>query len=221
MPLDGPVVCLVTDRRQLPDQSSFGAVRRQLLDVIREAAAAGVDLVQVRENDLETVQLVDLVGAVVAVARGGSTRVVVNDRVDVALTCGADGVHLRADSFTPRAVRAMVPESFLVGRSVHDLDEAREHGAHADYLVAGTVFPTISKPTATRWLGADGLHAIVQAVRVPVLAIGGVGPERVEEVARTGAAGFAAIRLFLARDGSLAETIQSVHRRFDSARAAF
>src|SRR6478609_510129 len=106
MPLDGPVVCLVTDRRQLPDQSSFGAVRRQLLDVIREAAAAGVDLVQVRENDLETVQLV---GAVVAVARGGSTRVVVNDRVDVALTCGADGVHLRADSFTPRAVRAMVP----------------------------------------------------------------------------------------------------------------
>src|SRR3954454_20943973 len=125
MRLDGPIICLVTDRRGLPDQSSFKAARRQLMDVVREAIAAGVDLVQVRENDLETVQLADLVGNVVALARGASTRVVVNDRLDVALTCGADGVHLRADSFTPRAVRAMVPDRFLVGRSVHHLDEAR------------------------------------------------------------------------------------------------
>ena len=222
MRLDAPIVCLVTDRRRLlADGGSFETVRQRLADVARDAVRAGVDLIQVREYELETAQLVDLVSEIVEIAHGASTRVVVNDRLDVALACGADGVHLRADSFAPRVVRPMGPDRFLVGRSVHHVDEAREHAAAVDYFVAGTVFPTASKPSATRWLGVSGLEAIVRAVRVPVLAIGGIAVERVAQVAAAGAAGIAAIGLFLPGVGSLAETVDAVRRQFDSARAAF
>jgi thiamine-phosphate pyrophosphorylase len=222
MRLDGPIVCLVTDRRQLAaDSGSFETVRHRLADVARDAVRAGVDLIQVREHGLETAQLVDLVSQVVEIAHGASTRVVVNDRLDVALVCGADGVHLRADSFAPRVVRPIVPPRFLIGRSVHHVDEAREHAASVDYLVAGTVFPTASKPQATPWLGISGLEQIVRAVRVPVLAIGGIAVDRVAQIAAAGAAGIAAIGLFLPGGRPMADAVDSVRAEFDSARAAF
>jgi len=91
--------CLVTDRRRLcPDADSFAAARACLVEQARRAAAAGVDLIQIRERDLESAALAALVAEVVAVTRESSTRVVVNDRIDVALAAGADGVHLRGDS---------------------------------------------------------------------------------------------------------------------------
>src|ERR1700686_451262 len=121
MRLDAPIVCLVTDRRRLlPGGGSFETVRLRLADVAREAVRAGGDLIQVREDELDTAQLVDLVRAVVEIAHGASTRVVVNDRLDVALACGADGVHLRSDSIPAQAAGALAPAGFLVGRSVHD-----------------------------------------------------------------------------------------------------
>jgi thiamine-phosphate diphosphorylase len=219
---DGPIVCLVTDRRRLLDDSgSFEPVRQRLVQVARDAVHAGVDLIQVREHQLETAQLVDLVREILEIADGTSTRVVVNDRLDVALACGADGVHLRGDSFPPDVVRPMVPEGFLVGRSVHHVDEAREHAAAVDYFVAGTVFSTDSKPSTTQWLGVSGLEAIVRAVRVPVLAIGGIAVDSVAQVAAAGAAGIAAIGLFLPGVVPLARTVDAVRLEFDSARAAF
>ncbi|MEP7309913.1 MAG: thiamine phosphate synthase [Acidobacteriota bacterium] len=222
MRLDGPTICLVTDRRRLLGaDASFEAVRRGLADMARDAVRAGVDLIQVREFGLETAQLVDLVQVIVEIAHAASTRVVVNDRLDVALACGADGVHLRADSPAPRLVRRIVPDRFLVGRSVHQLEEAREHAAAADYLVAGTVFPTSSKPSTAACLGAGGLEAIVRAVRVPVLAIGGIALDRVAAVAAAGAAGIAAIGLFLPGGPPIGETVESVRRQFDSVTAAF
>jgi thiamine-phosphate diphosphorylase len=222
MHLDAPIVCLVTDRRRLlAADDRFETMRRLLGEVARDAVRAGVDLIQVREPGLETAQLVDLVDEIVAMARGTSTRVVVNDRLDVALACGANGVHLRSDSFAPRVVRRMVPDRFLIGRSVHDVNEALEHAASADYLMAGTVFPSASKPSATHWLGVDGLAAIVRAVRVPVVAIGGIAVERVAQVAAAGAAGMAGIGLFLPCSGRLSETVDSVRLEFDSAWAAF
>ena len=121
---------------------------------------------------------------------------VVNDRVDVALACGADGVHLRHDSVRADAVRTIAPAGFLVGRSVHSLAEAEGAGP-VDYLIAGTVFPTPSKPAASPILGLDGLADVVQAVAVPVLAIGGITRERLDEVAAIGAAGAAGIGLFI------------------------
>jgi thiamine-phosphate diphosphorylase len=122
--------------------------------------------------------------------------VVVNDRVDVALACGADGVHLRHDSVRVQAVRTIAPHGFLVGRSVHGPAEAEGAGP-VDYLIAGTVFPTPSKPAATPTLGLDGLAEVVRTVPIPVLAIGGITRDRLDEVATTGAAGVAGIGLFI------------------------
>src|SRR5205814_1224408 len=107
------------------------------------AVASAVDLIQVRERDLNAADLAALVSAVVKVSRGSGTRVLVNDRVDVALATGADGVHLRSDSVPADAVRRLVSAGFLIGRSVHRVDEAVAAGA-VDYLIAGAVFPTRS-----------------------------------------------------------------------------
>jgi thiamine-phosphate diphosphorylase len=191
------VFCLVTDRHRLcPGAVAFEVARQRLVEHARWAIRSNVDLIQIRERDLEATDLASLVGDLVRLSRGSGTRVVVNDRADIALACGADGAHLRHDSVPAERLRAIVPEGFLIGRSVHKLVEAEGAGP-VDYLIAGTVFPTPSKPDPNPLLGLDGLAAIVQAVAVPVLAIGGIGRDQLDEVAATGAAGVAGIRLFI------------------------
>jgi thiamine-phosphate pyrophosphorylase len=218
---DRALLCLVTDRHRLCGADEpFEESRRRLLSLIDEAVSAGVDLVQVRERGLEAAQLADLVRAAMDVARRGATKVIVNDRLDVALACGADGVHLGSASFLPEDVRRVTPHKFLIGRSVHAVDEARRHAPFVDYVIAGTVFPTSSKPSETCWLGIAGLEAIVAAVRAPVLAIGGMTAGRVAEVASSGVAGIAAIGLFLPGAVPLASTVGSVRMGFDSAWSA-
>ena len=186
-------------------------------DQARDAVASSVELIHIRERDLEGRPLAALVREVLRITRGTSTRVVVNDRLDVALACAADGVHLRGDSMPPRRVRTMTPAGFLIGRSVHDVDEARRASSDVDYLIAGTVFETGSKPTTRPLLGAAGLAAIVEAVDVPVLAIGGIALDRLTTVARTGAAGVAAISLFAAGGDAFGAAVAEARRRFDSA----
>jgi thiamine-phosphate diphosphorylase len=189
--------CVVTDRRRLcGTDAAMSVVRRALVEIVERARADGVELVQVRERDLDARDLATLVADLVAVTRGSRTRVLVNDRLDVALIGGADGVHLRADSMAIADARRIAPASFLVGRSIHSADEARV-AVDADYLIAGTVFPTASKPAGHTVLGLDGLAAIVRAASVPVLGIGGITPDRVQAVLSTGAAGYAAIGLFI------------------------
>jgi thiamine-phosphate diphosphorylase len=184
------MICLVTDRR-----------RADPVQQARWAAEAGIDLIQVRERDLEAAALAALVTDVLTVTRGTRTRIVVNDRLDVALACGAGGVHLRGDSVPVSAARRLARAGFLVGRSVHRLDEL-ERAAGADYLIAGTVFPTASKAAGVaqpQLLGIEGLAALARAAPVPVLAIGGITDDRIDEITAAGAAGFAAIGLFAER----------------------
>jgi thiamine-phosphate pyrophosphorylase len=191
------MLCLVTDRRRLrPESAPFDEARQRLVEQTRWAVTAGVDLIQVRERDLDAARLAALVSELVQVSRGSGTRIVINDRVDVALACGADGVHLRHDSPPAEAVRHIAPSGFLVGRSVQSVAEAVAAGP-VDYLIAGTVFPTPSKPVEAATLGLDGLAEIVQAVAVPVLAIGGITREHLDEVAAIGGAGVAGIGLFI------------------------
>jgi thiamine-phosphate pyrophosphorylase len=158
-------------------------------------------MLQIRERDLETSALVRLVSASVEMARGTGTRVVVNDRLDVALACGASGVHLPASSLPPAAVRSIAPKGFIVGRSVHSTSEAAAVAADVDYIIAGTVWSTVSKPAGADFIGPAGLAKIVRASAVPVLAIGGVTLERLSQVHETGAAGAAAIGMFMGGDG--------------------
>ena len=192
------MICLVTDRRRLAGAGAVPAAARAcLVDQARRAAAAGVDLIQVRERDLDARDLAALVTALLAATRGTATRIIVNDRLDVALACGAAGVHLRGDSIPIADARQLAPAGFLVGRSVHRVEEAIA-AAGADYLIAGTVFATASKPADAPLLGIAGLRAMVAAVSRPILAIGGVDEQRAGEVAAAGASGFAAIGLFMA-----------------------
>jgi thiamine-phosphate pyrophosphorylase len=193
------MLCLVTDRRLRP-----------VVEQCSEAVQAGVDLIQIRERDLEGRPLAALVAELVRLTRGTATRVVVNDRLDVALACGADGVHLRGDSMPPEAARSIAPAGFLIGRSVRAEENAKAAAAAADYLVAGTVFPTPSKAGLTEWLGVDGLARICRSVPVPVLAIGGVTVERLPVIAAAGAAGIAAIGLFANAHKSLADVVVDV-----------
>ena len=217
--LPRPLICLVTDRRRL------GAPEGRDLDLLRAqieiAAHAGVDMIQLRERDLPTRVLEDLVRTVMPLLDGTGSRLIVNARLDVALTCGAAGVHLRHDSFPSDRARSMANPGFLIGRSIYSLDEARceDQTAAADYLVFGTVFETPSKPehTGTR---LDDLARVAAAVRIPVLAIGGVTIETVRGVADAGAAGLAAIGLFVMPSGggqsdALARTVRDVRRTFD------
>jgi thiamine-phosphate pyrophosphorylase len=198
------IVCLVTDRR-----------RRPPIEQAAEAVDAGVDLIQIRERDLDASTLASLSLRIVEVTRGSRTRVVVNDRVDVALACGASGVHLRGDSMAASRVRTIVPQGFLLGRSVHERDEAVTASPDADYLIAGTVFPTASKRGRIDLLGLDGLEAIAAAVRIPVLAIGGITLERAAEVAAAGAAGIAALGLFADVERPIKQVVRALQARFN------
>jgi thiamine-phosphate pyrophosphorylase len=192
--------CLVTDRRRLAGAgASFDHARRLLLAQLESAVTSGVDFIQIRERDLEAGDLAALVEAVVSLVRGTTSHVVVNDRLDVALACGAGGVHLRGDSIAATEARRIVPGGFLIGRSVHTAGEAAAAG-DCDYVIAGTVFPSPSKAAGAPVLGIDGLRQVVSASRAPVLAIGGVTADRFDAIAATGAAGVAGIGLFLPFD---------------------
>jgi thiamine-phosphate pyrophosphorylase len=197
-----PILCLITDRRRLCPSSDERTALRSVAAQVRDAVEAGIDIVQVREGDLETAALWDLVATAVDLARGSTTRIVVNDRLDVALASGAAGVHLRSDSIPPSSARPICPPGFIIGRSVHSRDEAVRASADVDYLIAGTVYSTRSKGEAVRLLGERGLSEVATSVGVPVLAIGGVTTERLAAVAAIGAAGIAAIGLFIGEEPS-------------------
>lgn len=208
---------LVTDGRRLAGSDDLERVSAAVATQARAAAAAGVDQMQIREGWLDALAMQRLVDAVRAATRGSGIQVLVNDRLDVALAAGADGVHLKSGSFTVAEARRLAPPGFLIGRSVHTAGDARRADG-ADYLIAGTVWPTASKPAGHAWLGLEGLREIVAAVGVPVLAIGGVTFERAAEIAATGAAGIAGIGLFAA-DG-LAARVAAIRRAFDTSAGA-
>ena len=226
-PAPSTLICLVTNRHVL----TGAGVRdedpslRQLLAVIADCADAGVDLVQVREPDLSDRRLLALVRGALDRTLTTSARVVVNDRPDVALAAGAAGVHLKDDERSAVRVRTLGPADWIVGRSVHDRASALRATASGavDYLLAGTVFRSASKP-GRRPLGLEGLRSIVGAVNRPVLALGGVGASEAAAVAATGAAGVAGIRLFGSDAGRdrrirIAERVQAVRAAFDRRQA--
>jgi thiamine-phosphate diphosphorylase len=201
-----PILCAVTDRRRLPILAHAAA-----------AVDAGIDWLQIREPDLPAAELYEVVRHAVAEASGPAarTRIIVNDRLDVALAAGAHGVHLRGTSFDASRARALAAEDFLIGRSVHSVEEAMaaDVGGGLNYLIFGTVFPTNSKPEGHPLAGPEALRAAVAACRLPILGIGGITLENVDRVAATGAAGVAAIGLFLGSQ-SMEADIASIRRRF-------
>jgi len=190
-------LCLVTDRRRAaPDARTQRDEIVALEAWLDEAIDAGIDLIQIRERDLDGAVLAETTRRVVRRAAGTATRIVVNDRADVALGAGAAGVHVRDDGPPVRRVRALAPAAWMVGRSVHRVTDFPRH-ADATYFVFGTIFPTPSKSSETPLQGVDGLRTAVAATSVPILAIGGIDVGNARVCLDAGAAGIAAIGLFL------------------------
>jgi thiamine-phosphate pyrophosphorylase len=206
-PLPKPVLCYVTDRRSLPLATSSDAIPL-LLRMIESVAAAGVDWIQLREKDLPGGETLELTrSALQAVrARKSHARIIVNDRVDVALTAGAGGVHLSENGFSVPEARRLCdrfakdsgkPLDFLIGVSCHSLGSALGAARDgADYIYFSPIFHTPSKAFYGPPQGVDRLRQICKAALIPVIAIGGITLENVASCYAAGAAGAAAIRLF-------------------------
>jgi thiamine-phosphate diphosphorylase len=207
--MNRPTLCLITDRHRL--LRGLGRPAREwralLMAQIAGAASGGVDVVQVRERDLGGRELMSLLRDAIQVA-GPHCRVIVNDRLDAAVAAGAGGVHLRERGVPLSDARVLVGPRSYIGCSVHGAGTALQ-ARTADYLIAGSVYATASKPGQTTSLGIDGLSAIVRAAGpCPVWAVGGITPERVVDVVRAGARGVAAIGGFVpAPSGNLAEAV--------------
>ena len=214
------ILCLVTDRRRLG--TSMGARPDAWLDLLREqvtaAASAGIDLIQVREPDLEAARLANLIRDLMARVDGTGTRLLVNDRVDVAIAARASGVHLKERSMLPQHVRRIAPAGFMIGCSVHTIEAAAARKS-ADLLIAGTVMPTASKP-AVDYLNKAGLEEIVEAVAPqPVLGIGGLDMSSMPLLAASGATGMAAVGAFVPNAGD--DITEFVQKRINGLRLAF
>jgi len=217
------ILCLVTDRRRLgeamglPEGDWAEALHRQ----IKAAAGAGIDYIQVREPDIEAGALVELVKSLTRIVSGAS-RILVNDRLDVALAARAHGVHLKEQSILPDEVRRIAPPGFLVGCSIHNISSIAARKS-ADFLIAGTVLPTASK-RAVDYLDQDGLSRVVEAAAgQPVLGIGGLDLSAIPMLASTRASGLAAIGAFIPAAGDdvsdfVQNRVTAMRKAFDSAR---
>ena len=183
-------LCLVTDR---------SVVAGGLEEAVEECLAAGLRAVQLREKDLGARELLAMARTLRESTASRGARLFINDRADVALAVGADGVHRTGASLPISSLRAISPPGFLIGASVHSLADASAAEAEgADFLFFGPVYDTPSKRRYGPPQGLAVLERVAAAVRLPVFAIGGVTPARVGELRRSGAFGVAAIGAVLA-----------------------
>ncbi len=179
------MLCLVTDRT--------ACLGRPLEGVVLEAVRAGAGLVQLREKDLSARALLDLGRRLLEPVRAAGGRLVVNDRVDVAMALGADGVHLGAGSLPVREARRLTGAGVLIGASAHSREEAVAAEAEgADYVVLGTIFETRSHP-GVRGAGPGFVREVAASVGIPVIAIGGITAANASRVMEAGASGVAVI----------------------------
>ena len=190
-------LCLVTDRT--------GTRGRDLVEVVAACLAAGLPAVEVREKDLGVADLAALCRQIRTLRP--PPFLIVNDRADVALAVGAHGVQRTHASLTVAELRAVADKRVRVGASVHSLDEARAAADQgADWLFFGPVYDTPSKRRYGAPQGLVALERVATAVEIPVVAIGGITPDRVSEARRAGAHGVAVISAILLADDPGAAT---------------
>jgi thiamine-phosphate pyrophosphorylase len=198
--LPKPILYLITRGATTEATTSDSKEFQWVLDQVAAAIAAGVQLIQLREKKLTARVLFDLTARAAEITRGTSTRLLVNDRADIASCAGADGVHLATRSLEPRIVRKAFGDDLLVGSSTHSLAEATSARAGgADFVVFGPIFPTSSKQEYGPPLGVACLADVASELApFPVLALGGISIDNARECLRAGASGIAGISLFRA-----------------------
>lgn len=166
---------------------------RPLTEVIEEAIAGGVDLVQIREKDMATNELLKLAQKIYPLCQESGVTCIVNSNLEVAQEIGADGIHLGVGSPSISEVRQVMGKEKLIGISIHSVEEAiQAELAGADYLIAGHIYATNSK-SGLEPRGLTFLRQVTDVVQIPVYAIGGMTPERVSQVKNAGASGIAVL----------------------------
>lgn len=181
-----PLLYLVTD----PDLS----LGRPEDEVVRRAVAAGVTMVQYRDKDTSTKRMIEKTRLLADICRSAGAALIVNDRLDVALAGGADGVHLGQDDMDPEDCRAIAGKPFIIGVSVTTIEEVKNaERAGADYLGANGVFPTGTKTDLGEPLGLDGVSRLAEASSLPIVGIGGINAENAGDIISAGADGVAIV----------------------------
>jgi thiamine-phosphate pyrophosphorylase len=221
--LSRPILYLITrgatTETTTPESEEFQGILRQ----VSAAVSAGIQLIQIREKHLTARVLFELTAESVNIARGSSTRVLVNDRADIAAGAGADGVHLTTRSLNPDVIRKTFGAKFLIGVSTHSLDEARAaYRQSADLAVFGPIFHS---PSKAKYGPPVGLGTLAKAAHeltpFPLLALGGISLGNVNECLLAGAGGIAGISLF-SKPETLRNTVETIEEisRTDLRRAA-
>lgn len=196
--LSPPILYLITRGATTETTSPTSPEFQDILLLIKAAAAAEIDLVQIREKRLRARVLFELAERAVDVTRESSTRILINERADIAAGAGAHGVHLTTQSIDVAVIRGSFGKRFLIGASTHSWDEARQASEQgADFIVLGPIFPTLSKEQFGPPLGLEKFSVICGNLGdFPVLALGGVSESNAQKCFEAGASGIAGISLF-------------------------
>lgn len=182
---------LITDNLQRGGDEE----EKKLLTTVEAALEGGLKAVQLREKNLNAYGLLRLAKKLRALTRKFDARLIINERVDIALAAEADGVHLRTTSFSPLEARKLLGAEKLIGVSTHTLEQARDaQKSGADFITLGPVFFTPSKAAYGEPLGLSTFKEITNHIEIPVFALGGVTKENIKEVKQAGAYGAALIR---------------------------
>lgn len=218
MPLNPktPLIYLITSGKTTaqatPKTEDFLAV----LKLVEAAASAQIDLLQIREKQLSGRVLYELARQAADITRGTRTKLLINDRSDIASAAGADGVHLTTSSLMPEVVRRAFGPEFLIGVSTHSLAEAADASSNgADFVVFGPVFETSSKMQHGDSVGVEELEKVARRLApFPVLALGGINPGNIADCVHAGVRGVAAIRM-LNDPMQLAGVVREIREKFD------
>ena len=174
---------------------------RTVLEDVGSAIHAGVKIIQYREKDLTTREMIDEAGKISRLCRENDVLFIINDRVDIALAVDADGVHLGNEDMPYEAARRILGNTKIIGLTVHDVGEAIEaERIGADYIGISPIFETTTKPDAGTPAGIDLIKYIKKAVKIPFVAIGGINQDNIKSVLEAGARSIAVISAIVTKD---------------------
>ena len=215
MPIDYSLT-LVADADFFKKIAVPGASGRDLLGIVDAAVQGGVTVVQLRAKALPFREFLDLGLRAADRLAGTGVPLIINDRIDIALACGADGVHLGQEDMPLATARKILGGARIIGISVNTVEEARAAEAGgADYVGAGPAFATATKETVLPVLGPEGIRSIKRTVRIPVVAIGGINAGNAAALADSGADGIAVVSAILGAPDArrAAEDLRKAYKR--------
>ncbi len=210
MKAENRLTYLITDGSL--NSQNFSNKSQQLIHTLEFAAKAGVSLIQIREKQLPVRQVFELTLQIVKFAQHSNTKILLNDRADLALAAGADGVHLTTNSLSSEIIRQNFPKKFIIGVSAHSLEKvqrAKEEGA--DFATFSPIFPTASKEQYGAPQGIEKLKEVIESVGdFPIIALGGINQDNCLRPFQVGAKGIAGISLF-SNDKNIAGAMQRIN----------